>query len=379
MRGAGISAIAKIGQRYRGPVIFARLAILAAFAVGFAAAPGHAQVQITDVAEVGNELAGPIDSVAGILNGRACLTLEERVGLFKYLERLREQAGQDFDLLEKAGFVRESHREILRLAGSSKPLSPGARARLRLINLRNQITRLEKEVTDHPICPPGSAYPQIGLYIGGHFVKLSGFLKSKETLDATGQVTNQFSDRKDPFGAGFIVGARFTPWANNVVVSPFASFDFVHAAVNHTFAGGSFLGTTANFIGTAGVKVGPQLSPSAWVYGIAGVSALNQTLNVNFLPVASSKDATVPGATVGVGAAFRPDSLRGLGRPVSVFVEYQHSWWQNANFNTPAASPLFNYAFRRQDDVVKLGFTVPLGAPPLPPLSNLPVKAPVSK
>jgi hypothetical protein len=52
------------------------------------------------------------------------------------------------------------------------------------------------------------------------------------------------------------------------------------------------------------------------------------------------------------------------GRPVSLFAEYQHTWWQDANFNTPAASPAFNYNFLRQDDALKFGFTVALGGPP---------------
>jgi hypothetical protein len=159
-----------------------------------------------------------------------------------------------------------------------------------------------------------------------------------------------------------------------VVLAPFASFDFLHAAVNHTFAGGSFLGSTANFIGTAGVKVGPQFQ-DVWLYGIAGVSVLNETLNVNFLPVTSSTDANVPGATIGAGFAYKLPNLPN----VSLFAEYQHTWWRDGKFNTPAASPLFNYTFARQDDVAKLGFTVSLGAPPLPSLSNLPVKAPISK
>jgi len=28
-------------------------------------------------------------------------------------------------------------------------------------------------------------------------------------------------------------------------------------------------------------------------------------------------------------------------------VSYQHTWWQDATFNKPAASPLFSYTFRR--------------------------------
>jgi hypothetical protein len=52
---------------------------------------------------------------------------------------------------------------------------------------------------------------------------------------------------------------------------------------------------------------------------------------------------------------------------VSLFLEYQHTWWQDATFNTPAASPFFNYTFRRDDDVVKFGFTVLLNSPPPAP------------
>ena len=219
-----------------------------------------------------------------------------------------------------------------------------------------------------PCPPPPQTAASSGLYLGGELVKNWGWVRSTERLATTDVVNNQFTDRADPLGGGLIVGYKFAPWANNVVVSPFASFDFLHAPVNHTFPGGSYLGTTANFMGTGGVKIGPQLGAGVWLYGIAGVSVLNETLNINFIPVASSSSATVPGATVGLGGAWQPNFLQGLGRPVSLFLEYQHTWWQSANFNMPAASPFFSYNFARQDDVVKFGFTVSLSAPlPLPP------------
>jgi len=46
-------------------------------------------------------------------------------------------------------------------------------------------------------------------------------------------------------------------------------------------------------------------------------------------------------------------------------VSYEHTWWQDATFNKPAAASLFSYTFRRQDDVVKVDFTVVLNPPPL--------------
>lgn len=206
-----------------------------------------------------------------------------------------------------------------------------------------------------------------GFYLGGELAKNWGWVRSTERLAATDVVTNQFTDSADPAGGGLIVGYTFAPLANNIVASTFASFDFLHAPVNHTFPGGSFLGSTANFMGTAGVKIGPRLDMGLWVYGIAGVSVLNETLNVNFVPVASSTTATVPGVTVGLGGAWQPSFLQGFGRPVSLFLEYQHTWWKDATFNAPAASPAFNYTFRRADDVVKFGFTVSLASPPPPP------------
>jgi hypothetical protein len=219
-------------------------------------------------------------------------------------------------------------------------------------------------------CPPPQAASSTGLYLGGELVKNWGWVRSTERLAATDVQTNQFTDRADPVGGGFLIGYKFAPWANSVIVSPFGSFDFIDAPVNHTFAGGSYLGTTAKFMGTFGVKAGPQIGAGVWLYGIAGVSVLNETLNINFIPVSSSQSAWVAGGTVGVGGAWQPAFLQGYGHPVSLFAEYQHTWWQDANFNAPAASPFFNYTFVRQDDVVKFGFTVDLSPAAPPPAAG---------
>jgi hypothetical protein len=56
------------------------------------------------------------------------------------------------------------------------------------------------------------------------------------------------------------------------------------------------------------------------------------------------------------------------GHPLSVFAQYQHTWWNTANFNTPASSPAFNYAFKREDDTFKLGVNFHAPEPPPPPM-----------
>jgi hypothetical protein len=82
----------------------------------------------------------------------------------------------------------------------------------------------------------------------------------------------------------------------------------------------------------------------------------------------------------GLGRRRPTGFLQGFGMPVSLFAEYQHTWWQEANFITPAASQLFNYNFRRQDDVLRFGFMLALESPtPAASTPAYPVKALPSK
>ncbi len=94
--------------------------------------------------------------------------------------------------------------------------------------------------------------------------------------------------------------------------------------------------------------------------GLAGAGWLNTELNVKFA-TAPSRTTTVPGFTLGGGGEYQPSALRIFGEPMSVFLQYQHSWWQDADFNRPASSPNFNYTFKRDDDTIKFGLNVYLG------------------
>jgi len=206
-------------------------------------------------------------------------------------------------------------------------------------------------------------------YLGVDIVKTTGSITTTERNADTGEITNVFNERKDPLGGGIVAGMNFTG-GNGLQYGPFVSLDFPNIAIKHTFPGGSYLGARSNVEGTLGAKFGPTFS-SAWLYGIAGISVLNEKLTVNFLPASSSTTATVPGATIGVGASFQPAFLQGFGRPVALFAEYQHTWWQDAKYITPAASPFFNYTFARSDDTFKVGFLVSLDPPPRAPAVKL--------
>jgi opacity protein-like surface antigen len=126
-------------------------------------------------------------------------------------------------------------------------------------------------------------------------------------------------------------------------------------------------------------RAGFVTGPGFYLYGVAGAAFLNHDLNDNFA-TAAQNNTTTPGFTAGLGGEYQPSSWQLAGHPVSVFAQYQHTWWSNANFNTPASSPAFNYAFRREDDTIKLGVNFYFGAAPAPTSSPAyPVKAPMLK
>jgi opacity protein-like surface antigen len=244
---------------------------------------------------------------------------------------------------------------------------------------------LRARIDEMPTCSPSgtiSTYvPGLGqltnIYLTLELLKTTGLMKPVEARVADGVVTFQSSDLIDPVQIGIALGYNFAPWNNAIRVGPFLEFTFLNQSFNHIFPGGTFLGTTSRWSGTAGVKLGAMTMPGLFVYGLGGASVLNQDLNINFGgPFVTTSNTTVSGGTLGLGAEFQPAS-QVFSVPVSVFVQYQHTWWQDAHLNNPAASPGFNYTFHREDDTVKFGLNFYLGAPgPAPSSVDMPVKAP---
>ena len=64
----------------------------------------------------------------------------------------------------------------------------------------------------------------------------------------------------------------------------------------------------------------------------------------------------MPGLTLGFGGEWKLASNRlPFGRSMSLFADYQHTWWDTAKLTMPVASPLNNYTWQRNSDVIKLG------------------------
>ena len=316
---------------------------VAAFIIIVGCVGATAQIKIIDVSDIGNELAAPIESIVHVLNNNQCLTPGQKASLLAQVAEIRSQIESDFNSLETPMAVSSPAR---------------SKVGLRLLNYRNRLDRLQKEIEDFPVCPSRT---NAGAYIGLQAIKSWGKSKTEEFLAANGGGTNTFFDKGDPLGGGIVLGYNFVPW-NNVIVGPFVSVDWLHMTINHTLPTGFYLGTTTHHIITAGTKAGYSVTPDVLVYEIAGAAWLNQDLVINFAPGRSVKNTTTPGFTSGFGAEWQPAVLQRFGVPVSIFAQYQHTWYDTAKFNTPSpASPAFNYAFKRDDDTIKFGVNVYLG------------------
>jgi opacity protein-like surface antigen len=218
-------------------------------------------------------------------------------------------------------------------------------------------------LTGEPCPPPndeGSMYvPWNGPFFG---VQLAGSVSGAETneyLASTGMRTNAFNDRGGGIGGGFNFGWNWQPWGNNVVVGVTLDANILNDAVKHSFAGGTSIGSTVSFTASAMARAGVLATPNLLIFAQSGVSIANQNLKIAFGGPVTKESQITPGFSLGAGAEWMmPTSLlSGLG-PTSLFVDYAHTWWGNAQLNMPAASPLFDYTWMRQSDVVKAGFRV---------------------
>ncbi len=216
------------------------------------------------------------------------------------------------------------------------------------------------EIGSRP-CLPGSAVPcswtgpYAGVQIGGSW---SG-VRTNEYLAATGVPTNAFTNSGSGFSGGINLGHNWQPWGDIFVVGTGVDVNLVNDNVKRSFAGGTFISSTINFTGAAQVRAGGLATPALMLYVQTGIAIANQNLKINFGGPITSQSQITPGFTLGAGAEWQmPTPLfSGLG-PTSLFIDYNHTWWDKARLKMPVSSPLFNYTWSRQSDTVKVGLRV---------------------
>jgi hypothetical protein len=338
------------------PVIVAIFALIAT--------QRSANAQVVDVGQIFDEIDSQIQSLTEVvalrLRDPGCVSEDEKGVLGRYISQLY-------------GILENDQKQLDAAKGQVAPAAYQD-AEKRKSYRQGLLGRLFSRLALAPECSSFSRR-RGGFIVGTYVIKTWQDLVAIEKLAGTGVTTFQSHDNHDPLGFGVWTGYKLYPWANNVFVMPFGSLDYYGMTVKHGFASGASLATTSNVGATLGVKVGPEMTPNVSVYGIAGASMLGETLRVNFFPAPSSTEALVFGATLGAGVSVRPDGFALFGQPAAFDVEYHRTWWQDAKYGQPNASPLFNYTYRRIDDTIRLGLHVEFGgtaASTLPALPALP-------
>lgn len=205
--------------------------------------------------------------------------------------------------------------------------------------------------------PGGWAGPFAGVQVVGEW---SGVTTSE--FNGAGVRTFHSQDFGSGVGGGVNVGWNWQPWNPSTVVGIVLDANGLNDRVRHDFAGGSYIGSDMNFTGSAQVRGGVLVNPSFLLYAQTGVSVASQQIKIDFGGPETNENRWTAGYTLGFGGEVKlPMKQLPLGRSISLFAEYSHTWWDTANLRMPVASPLFDYAWLRETDAVKFGARVSWG------------------
>jgi hypothetical protein len=174
--------------------------------------------------------------------------------------------------------------------------------------------------------------------------------------------TNHFNDSGTAIGVGINAGYNWQPWGTSFVLGPVVDANILNDQVKHSFPGGASISSTVNFTASAQLRAGVLVMPDLLVFAQTGPSIANQSLKIDFGGPRTDTSKITPGWAIGGGAEWKLPAiiLRAFGTP-SLFVSYEHSFWNNAKLKMPVASPGFNYSWKRDSDAIKLGIRIRFG------------------
>jgi hypothetical protein len=190
-----------------------------------------------------------------------------------------------------------------------------------------------------------------GPFVGGQLVGSLGTVATSEVTVATGTLFHHFDSLAAGGGGGANLGYNWLPWGNSWLVGVIADIDGLSDSGGHVFR------TTDNITGTAGVRAGLLTSPDLVWYGQTGVAVTDEKIKVNFGGPITSGSRTAAGYALGTGAEWAlpaaplPLSLT----TASLFIDYQHVWWDGGSVHMPAAVPTLNFRWQRDGNALKAG------------------------
>jgi hypothetical protein len=189
-----------------------------------------------------------------------------------------------------------------------------------------------------------------GVQVGGSFSTQTTSVYYARFND----LTDRFDDTGSSWSGGFNAGYNWRIW-NNVVVGVVFDVNGLHDKVRHDLGSDFYVGSTVDFTASAQGRVGLLVTPNTLFYVKGGISVGDHRFQIDRGGPETDERKIVPGGTIGVGSEWKLAMPIILGRSTSVFVDYQHTWWDTVRLDQPIAAPWSNYSWQRQTDKVDVG------------------------
>jgi hypothetical protein len=193
--------------------------------------------------------------------------------------------------------------------------------------------------------------PWAGPFVGGQLVGSLGTVATTEVTVATGALFHHFDSLAGGGGGGVNLGYNWLPWGNSGLVGVIGDIDGLSDSGGHVFR------ATDNVTGTAGLRAGWFTSPDLLWYGQTGVAIADEKIKVDFGGPITNASRTAAGYELGAGAewALPAVPLPLSVTPASLFIDYQHVWWESGSLHMPAAVPTLNFRWQRDGNTLKAG------------------------
>lgn len=223
---------------------------------------------------------------------------------------------------------------------------------------------------DAPYTPVRYVGEFAGFYIGGQGSGMAWDRRITERIAGTDIVTNRLDDYRKAGGIGLVGGYD---WAiggtSGLTFGPVASFNYIGQSIDHTFAGGFFIGTHINWNATIGGRLGWQVNDRFLMYATGGVEFTDFDLRSNFTGPVLSLNRTATGWFAGGGVEYSQPDWRSMNGRWAAFGQITYSEFCGEDVRMPAFSPGFDYrvASNQVRATVGVTFRPSWGYAPPPP------------
>ena len=188
---------------------------------------------------------------------------------------------------------------------------------------------------------PAAALAQgwTGPFVGAELTGSADGIATSES----GALSHRFTASGTGIGGGVNLGYNWQAW-------PSALIGAVAGVDGPNNPGGNVFRTQDDVVGFLALRAGYLPRPDLLWYGQTGLALADETVSIDFGGPVSHLSRTATGYSLGGGVEWVLPASR-----ASVFLDYQHIWWDGGSISAPAAIPSVNFRWQRDGNLLKAG------------------------